>query len=182
MKAEITRGRQGVPIVLVDSIFIADCDLQTSDAETEGKVISYYLTLAREYELVFRIYRTPKGLRLICVSDFIKPKAPVSKMLLQDLGSDPRYNKSIGKIGTFIARLGGKAPRMGLPMPEKFNYFALLPKEQRAWDAAYDAVAPNYRACEFILQTSECEMPSEIANFIALHDERTKCFSDLPMA
>lgn len=182
MKAEIVRNIQGQPLVIVEGVFIADCDLPRTDAETEAKAVSYYLTMASDYELDFRIYRTPQGLRVICVSDFIKPKAPVAKRLLEDLGSDPRYNKSVIEMGKFSARLGGKAHRMGISVPPKFHYYALLPKEQRAWDAAYDAVAPNYRACEFILQTSECEMPSEIANFIALHDERTKCFSDLPMA
>lgn len=182
MKAEITRDSKGKPIVLVESIFIADCDLPRADAETEAFAISFYTTLALDYELVFRVYRTIQGLRLICVSDFIKPEAPVAKRILEDLHSDPQYNKSVIQIGKFSARLGGKPHRMGIPTPRDFHYYGLLPKERRAWDAAYDAVAPNYRACEFILQTSECEMPSEIANFIALHDERTKCFSDLPMA
>jgi hypothetical protein len=182
VKANILRDNNGVPIVMVESVLIADCDLPRVDAETESRAISYYLTLAQDYELVFRIYRTPQGLRVICVSDFIKPKAPVAKRILEDLGSDPRYDKSAINIGSFVARLGGKAARMGLQVPPKFGYYALLPKEQRAWDAVYNAAAANYRACEFILQTSECEMPSEIANFIALHDERTKCFSDLPMA
>lgn len=182
MKAHITRTIGGQMAVLVENILIADCDLPAPSAEAESYALSYYLTLSGDYSLVFRAYRTVMGLRVICVSDLIKPKAPVAKRLLEDLGSDPRYNKTVCEIGSFAARLTGKAPRMGLTVPDKFHYYALLPKEQREWDAVYDDVAQNYRACEFILQTSECEMPSEIANFIALHDERTRCFSDLPMA
>lgn len=177
--AEITRNSAAQPTVLIDNILIADCDV---DFLARGSVIEKIQALADSYELVFRIYGTPMGLRVICVSDFIRPVAPIAIRLLKELGSDPRYNDAVVKIGKFSARLGGKARRMGIPLPEKFHYYDLLPKEQRAWDAIYDAAAVNYRACEFLLQTSECEMSSQIANFIALHDERTKCFSDLPMA
>jgi hypothetical protein len=168
--------------VEVDCILIGDCDAKALSGQNETSALAYFLTLADDYELTLRIYRTFAGLRVICVSDHFRPSAPVSQRVLGDFRSDYRYNEMVERIGEFGARLGGKPERMGLSMPKKFDYYALLPKERREWDASYDAVAANYRACEFILQTSECEMPSEIANFIALHDERTKCFSDLPLA
>ena len=180
--AQIVRSKVLYPVALVDCILISDTDLTQKTAQAEADVLSHLCTMANDYEMTFRAYRTPQGLRLICVSDLLRPAAEVSARILADLGCDSKYIEGIKAYGKFGARLGGKAQRMGITLPADFNYFALLPKEQREWDAVYDAVAPNYRACEFILQTSECEMPSEIANFIALHDERTKCFSDLPMA
>jgi hypothetical protein len=156
--------------------------LSEAVADREAEEVGQILTLADDYSLVFRVYRTPQGLRAICVSDKVRPKAAVSKRLLEDINTDWRYVKSAQDIESFSARIGGKPARMGMEVPDKFNYFALLPKEQREWDARYNAVAQKYKACEFILQTTECKMPSEIANFIALHDERTKCFADLPMA
>ena len=181
-EAFITMGKQGFPLVLVDCALIADIDLSKVGADHEAEAVGHILTLADDYGLVFRIYRTPQGLRAICVSDKLRPSAPVSKRLLEDINSDWRYVRSARDIKFFSARLGGKPARMGIVVPANFNYFALLPKEQREWDARYNAVSENYKSCEFILQTSECEMPSEIANFIALHDERTKCFANLPMA
>jgi hypothetical protein len=180
--AEILRNRKGYMMVLTNCVLISDVDLVSCDANSEASVIEDLLTLADDYELAFRVYRTCQGLRVICVSNLIRPCAPVARRLLVDTCCDSRFIESTVAIGKFGARLGGKAHRLGLVVPKDFNYYALLPKEQREWDAHYDAVAQNYKACEFILQTSECEMPSEIANFIALHDERTKCFTDLPLA
>ena len=181
--AEVTRNSMGSPVVLVNCVLIGDCDLKEPSAESEAEVISQFLTLSQDYELAFRIYRTNAGLRAICVSDPLRPSAPLASRLLEDIGSDPRYNRSIASTGMFSARLGPKPQRIGMEVPEKFNFYALLPRDQKEWTTQYDELAVNYKSCEFVLQTgASVEMPSQILNFINLHDGRSRCFEDLPLA
>jgi hypothetical protein len=178
MVAKITKSEAGFDNIFVDGILIADCDLdkKTNEEEKLGEIIG----MADEYDLCFRIYRTFAGLRPICVSDFFKSMSPISSKILDDLGSDYRYKNTVKKFKTFSCRISPKPNRIGIVLDGGF--YSMLPRDQRAWTEKYNTACAGFKACDFILQTSECDIPSQIQNFVALHDEKSGCTLDLPLA
>jgi hypothetical protein len=177
--AKVHRSTDGFPIISVSCTLISDCDFLR---KPEPELISQVQAISVEHELAFRIYRTNLGLRVICVSDIFRASSPASSRLLRMLGCDERYLQRASRYNEFSARIGGKPTRMGIPALEGFNFHGLLPKERREWEAVYDEKSRHFKACEFVAQTRDCDTPSPIVNFIKLHDERSKCYSDLPMA
>lgn len=177
--AKIHRSTAGFPVISVGCTLIADCDLL---GKAENDLLAQFQAVSVANRLAFRIYRTNLGFRAICVSDIFRASSPASSRLLRMLGCDERYLRMAARHNEFSSRIGGKPERMGIPVPEGFNYHNLLPREREAWEAVYNEKSEHFRACEFVLQTLPCDIPSPIANFIKLHDERTKCFSALPVA
>lgn len=178
MFAEILRTDGGFESILVDGILTGDCDIsEPSDIDDKiGEIIG----IAKEYELSFRIYRTFAGLRPICVSHILRPLAPIAQRILADIGSDPKYINAMVQNKTFSCRSTPKPERVGMDGGIKF--YSMLPKEQEEWVQKYNDLIKGFKTCDFVLQTSECEIPSQIQNFIRLHDEKTGCHLNLPMA
>jgi hypothetical protein len=174
--AEIARANAGYECIIVDGILTGDCDIAAADCERRISAIS---KMADDWGLAFRIYRTRAGLRPICVSHLFRPLAPITEKILTKMGTDPLYLVAVKKQLSFICRTTPKPERVGIERP---SYYSMLPREQEAWVSRYEAARQGYKTCSFLSQTSECEMPSQIANFIKLHDERTGCELDLPLA
>jgi len=180
LTAELTRSTAGYKVLLVDGILMADIDFKFEKNESDklGEIIS----IAKEYNLSFRVYRTFNGLRPICVSNFFRAAAGASQRVMMDLGCDGDYIQMCVSSNIFSCRISPKPSRIGIARPFNFNFYDLLPHEQEQWIADYDKKSSGYKACEFILQTSECEMPSQIQNFIKLHDDKSGCELDLPIS
>jgi len=174
--AEIARTNEGYEDILYDGILTADCDLENQNYDEKlGHIISYSI----ENEISFRIYRTFAGFRLICVNYFFRPLTEITHRILKDIDCDPRYSFSIFETRKFSCRITPKPSRIGM---EKPNFYSFFPKQQNKWIEEYNLLSLNYKTCDFILQTFECEIAPQIQNFIKLHDEKSGCSLDLPLA
>lgn len=179
LTAELTRTLAGYKVLLIDGILVADIDFGTNTNESDklGEIIG----VAQEHRLSFRIYKTFNGLRPICVSHFFRAAAGSSQRVMLDLGCDKRYIEMSHNKQIFACRTSPKPSRIGINV-SNFNFYNLLPYEQETWILNYENKSKEYKTCDFILQTSECEIPKQIQNFIKLHDEKTECELDLPLA
>lgn len=178
--AELNRSTNGYEIITLDWILISDIDL--TEFKNEEEKLGEIIGISKQHRINFRVYRTTNGLRAICVSDFFRAVAPVSKRVLMDIGCDPFYTNMSQRLGEFSCRVSPKPFRVGISVPPKFNFYKLLPYEQKQWIEEYNKKIEGFKACEFVLQTSECEVPQQIQNFIKLHDEKTKCNYNFPIA
>jgi len=180
LTAELTRSTAGYNVLLVEGILIADIDFKFEKNEPDklGEIIA----IAKEHQLSFRIYRTFNGLRPICVSHFFRAAAGASQRIMSDLCCDEDYIQMCVKGNIFSCRVTPKPSRIGVVRPFNFNFYDMLPYEQNNWIEDYNNKSGGHKACEFILQTSECEIPKQIQNFIKLHDEKSGCGLDLPLA
>lgn len=175
------RSTAGFEILALDWILIADIDFvdaSISEDEKLGEIIG----ISKQHYIDFRVYRTSGGLRAICISDFFRAAAPVSRRVLMDLGCDFQYINMAERLKEFACRISPKPFRLGIEVAPKFNFYQLLPYEQKQWIEEYEKRKNGFKTCDFILQTSECQIPEKIQNFIKLHDEKTKCELDLPLA
>lgn len=181
LRAELTRSGAGFEVILIDGILMADIDLykQTKDQE---EILGDIIGIAEQHKLSFRVYRTYGGLRPICISDFFKIAAGVSSRVMRDLNCDMDYLAVSRRISTFGCRISPKPFRVGMNMTQDFDFYNMLPYEKKEWLEEYNEKSKGYKTCEFLLQTSDCEIPQSIQNFIKVHEEKTKCGMDLPFA
>jgi len=174
-----TRATSGYRVLWSKTILMIDCDDVDWTIKTQDIISS-----AKEWGLVFRIYKTSRGIRAICINEKFRPSMPISDKILFDLGCCEIYKRLVLKQKTYAIRISAKPHKIGLTKDGDFgwNFYAMLPKDQRSWAEEYENKAKNYKVCEFICQTEDFEPEQDVKDFINLHDKECRISEDLPMA
>lgn len=214
--AVITRNRHGVLVLNTESLFIADIDLPESGPTKQGKSLMSRLFgkapepvptddphhpalqpvhsfMTANPQVGVRIYRTHSGFRVILTGLSGQSGAGVaagseqSRMLLEQLRSDPLYVELSMAHRSYRARLGPKpwrcgmhaAPRPRVPhdQPVDSAAFACDPR----WIARYDQNAAGFATCRLIESVGPQAPPHE-QRVVEVHDRMTQVGSNLPLA
>ena len=121
-----------------------------------------------------RVYRTPKGLRVIVTHCVLAPDAAEVQALFAALQVDPLYARLCRQQQCFRARVTAKPWRIGLngPSPQVRRWPSAerhLPQRQ-AWCQHYDRLAADYAACQFVGQLGAQQPDAAVQSFIDWHD------------
>lgn len=198
----ITRNRLGCEVLNVESVGFADIDYdaprpslfkslfggrkkrEAHRADWENQTLDSLRNWQQgNPSWSFRAYRTAGGLRLLATSKIIPAGSPESESWLQSVGSDPLYIKLCRTHKSFRARLSPKPWRCGC---DRFDVLFPFETEQAAakaadWIVGYQQKSCNFAVCQFLVAIGSATLP-ELKSAIALHDDRTRATSSLPLA
>jgi hypothetical protein len=205
----VTRNRYGAEVLNTDRVLIADVDLpelgrrpvwgmlrrlfwrgpaEDAPLAEPPSVVERLATLetwARANPgLGVIVYRTASGLRVFVTGVDDPTSSALGQRILTELGADPIYRELCRVHGTFRARLTPKpwrlpnmmAPRGSWPYPDE-----AAERRFQAWLATYDTAARRYAVCRRLATYGPGPSTVE-AQIIALHDDRTRILSHLPLA
>ncbi|XZG69517.1 hypothetical protein ACTSKR_12775 [Chitinibacteraceae bacterium HSL-7] len=135
-----------------------------------------------------RVYRSPSGLRLLATHrPFSTDEADVASFF-EAVGTDPLYAQLCHNQRCFRARLTGKPWRMGLhENPRKSLGIWPVPFAQEArrreWIGRYEAMVPNFAACQYIETLGVARAHPDISAVVELHDRLCRAReSNVPLA
>ncbi len=130
-------------------------------------------------DLIFRVYRTAAGYRVMLLNRLLDPGDSLTQMLFDDLGCDPLYRKLCGSQECFRARLTPKPWRCGLAAPaSKFPRSSQWSQESfAAWLKRYETTIPGYAVCHWAGDVGGGyqihDLPSETQLLLSIHDAFT---------
>ncbi|MBV9772773.1 MAG: hypothetical protein JO040_02425 [Gemmatimonadetes bacterium] len=131
-----------------------------------------------------RVYRTHSGLRYLVTHALFTPTDAAAQEAMTALGADPQYVRLCRAQKSFRARLTPKPWRVGVENPPvRFPFES--PGDERAmreWEARYDRASQGYASCRLLEELGGGGEHPEVAPLRALHDERTRAGSSLPLA
>ncbi len=126
------------------------------------------LALPENADLGFRLYRTAAGFRLAVEGRHLEPDGPRARQLMAFFNADRLYERLCVSQKCYRARLTPKPGRIRMGRYQN----------EAAWIEEYDRRRRDYAVCRFI-----CAKGRRLdGSAISLHDERTLCESDLPLA
>lgn len=123
----------------------------------------------------FRVYRTPRGLRLLATQGPQEPETDSTRRILEELGCDPLFIRLCRVQESFRARLDPKPFRVGIhekppgfprESPEEAHRF-------EAWLQAYRHACEGCAACAFLAHLGDTRIHPDLAPVVRLHDEAT---------
>lgn len=123
----------------------------------------------------FRVYRTPRGLRLLATQGPQEPETDSTRRILEELGCDPLFIRLCRVQESFRARLDPKPFRVGIhekppgfprESPEEAHRF-------EAWLQAYRHACEGRAACAFLAHLGDTRIHPDLAPVVRLHDEAT---------
>jgi hypothetical protein len=131
-----------------------------------------------------RVYRTAAGYRYLLTHELLDPASAECARTFEELGADPLYRQLCRAQNSFRARLTPKPWRCGAG---SFRVAFPRPDEREAGrvDAllrSYEKKANRYATCAFVAALGSDRVAPEIAPIVALHDQRTRAASGLPLA
>jgi len=131
-----------------------------------------------------RVYRTYAGLRYLVTHAPFSPTDAETQQVLAAVGADPQYIRLCQVQKSFRARLTPKPWRIGMENPPESFSFADAGAERRTreWEARYDRAGAGHATCRFVEEIGTGAEHPDIAPIRALHDERTRATSGLPLA
>ena len=140
----------------------------------EKQAISRIRQVSEEHpELNMRVYRTPRGMRVLVMNRIYSPTSTEALALLEKLDTDRLYTLMCKNQNCFRARVSPKPWRMGMVRlrtgiwPIKLERMA----EHRAWVEQYHQQAAGYSSCRYLFQLGSSEV-HEKAEFVRqLHDD-----------
>lgn len=142
-------------------------------------------------DLLFYLYQTPQGFRLIAVNENYLVKHKIVQACFQQLPIDPIYQKLCQQQQGFRARVTAKPWRM---QQHKMNtipyiYFwktdmesQLALSQRQKWLTDYHQASQHYSACHFIQTIGQGKISPKIVPFIQLHDQLCQAQHKLPLA
>ncbi len=145
-------------------------------------------TLARRHPGArLRLYRTPRGLRVMAVHRTFDPTSEEVAAWFQHLGVDRIYARMSRHQHCFRARLTAKPWRIGLPrhMPPRPGTWPVNPErmpDRRNWVLNYEAVAVNFAACAFVGELGDGPVDPKAAAVRDLHDQLSQALSGRTLA
>lgn len=194
--AAVTRNGYGCEVLNTERAMFIDIDLVEPKApgfvarllgralpdvqsEALSKIESW---LARNPDWGFRAYRTKSGLRLLATHAPVPPAD--GERVMVALGADPLYLRLCRAQQSYRARLTPKPWRCGFRAPGTEWPFANPGEEStfRKWQEEYARKQRAYAACRFLRAMGNAAVAPEIRPLVALHDERTRSSSQLPLA
>ncbi len=143
-------------------------------------------TASKHPDWGLRIYRTPKGLRIIVTHATWDYQAPEVQILFKELGVDPLYAMLCERQQCFRARASAKPWRMGMSGLSSTERRWPLPPEhlqaRRQWTLEYERKATQFAACQFLEQLGNPVLCVQAQSFVQWHDTACKAQSSLPLA
>lgn len=144
--------------------------------------------LSKNPSWALRLYRTPRGLRLLVTHQLFDATAPQVQQFFSAVGADPVYVRMCINQRCFRARLTGKPWRMDMatrmtPRPGVWPVQAEHMAMRRQWVAAYEQKAAQFAACRFVEAMGSGAVHIDMGSVIELHDTTSRAMrTQLPMA
>jgi len=194
-EAVVTRNRYGAPVLNASSLAMIDVDLPD---EAPSRGFAFWRTPVdpaletidnlREWQrknprVALRVYRTPKGFRLLRIDAEVAADSAEAQRLLSELGNDALYAALCRRQACFRGRLGPKPWRAQLPLPP-----ARFPREGddarkfSEWLAVYERVAAGFAACRYLETLGEDAIAGTLRRLVSAHDELSGALTDRPLA
>ena len=133
----------------------------------------------------WRVYRTPRGARVLAMHALFDPKSPATQALMRQLHADPVYATMCVVQGSFRARVSPKPWR--IPGLERMRGPvwpvqgpALL--RRSAWVAQYNARKDGFASCQFVEQLGQAAAQPAARDVQQWHDEQCQALSGKPLA
>lgn len=131
--------------------------------------------IAKHPELNIRVYKTPKGLRLLVMNDTYDPKSDHAVGLLDAFDSDIFYIHMCKNQNCFRARLSPKPWRIGVdrirPRPGIWPVKEERLEERKRWVEHYEKESTNYSACHFLMKLGSDTVSPKAEAVRELHDK-----------
>ena len=193
--AVISRNRYGAPVLNARALAIVDIDLP-EEAPSRGlafwkkppdpaeealaKVRAWHKSNPRAS---LRVYRTPKGFRVLRTDEEIDAASPEAERLLGELGNDKLYAALCKRQQCFRARLGPKPWRAELPLPPgSFPREGKLLSRFEAWLTLYEVASAGVAACRYVETLGADSIAGTLRRLVSVHDEMSGALSDRPLA
>jgi len=134
-----------------------------------------------------RLYRTPKGFRVLVMHRTFSPDEPAVTEFFQALGTDGVYMQMCKNQHCFRARLTAKPWRAGMsahmkPHPGIWPVRAESLPKREAWVREYESVARQFASCQFLETLGSSTVDPQARAVQELHDKESRATSDLPLA
>ena len=134
-----------------------------------------------------RVYRTPKGLRVLVTHRTFLPSEQEVAHLFAALKADPLYRKMCEKQQCFRARVSAKPWRAGIqdhmkPHPGTWPVNPERMAGRSAWIERYEEAARKYAACRFLEQCGTGKEHPDVAPVRAWHDQACRATECFPLA
>ncbi|MRT37377.1 hypothetical protein GJV03_09405 [Acinetobacter sp. RIT698] len=131
-----------------------------------------------------RIYRTPKGYRVLVMHQVFDPRGEEAQLLFNALQADPNYVRMCKNQNCFRARVSPKPWRIGV---EALRSGVWPVKENRVldreiWITEYQARAKKYASCKFIEQLGSQIMHPKAKRVQSTHDQYCNANINLDIA
>jgi hypothetical protein len=131
-----------------------------------------------------RVYRRANGFRYLLTWPSLDAASDEAQSAMEALGADPLARRRSAVERCYRTRLTPKPSRcgvgpLGVPYPRQG---ADAQARHESWLAAYDAKCGRFGTCAYLGTRGKAELDSGLAPIVALHDERTRANSDLPLA
>lgn len=179
----VTRNRYGAEVLNSEETCFIDIDHVRrtfgetwrslfGGARTPGDVLiarmESLLSQSENADLGFRLYRTAAGFRLAVEGRHLEPESPRARKLMDFFNADRIYERLCVSQKCYRARLTPKPSRIRMGRYQ----------DEASWVEEYDRRRRGYAVCRFI-----CAKGRRLdGSAISLHDGRTLCESDLPLA
>ena len=192
--AVVTRNRYGAPVLNARALAMIDIDLP--EGGTRGlafwkkppEPVDEALAKLREWQkknarASLRVYRTPKGLRVLRTDEEVPAGTPEAERLLAELGNDRLYAALCKRQQCFRARLGPKPWRAGMRLPPgAFPREGNLASRFETWLLEYELASAAHAACRYLETLGEDHIAGTLRRLVAAHDEMSGALSDRPLA
>lgn len=179
----VTRNRYGAEVLNSEETCFIDIDhVRRTFGETwrsffGGARTSVDILIARMESLLsqsenadlgFRLYRTAAGFRLAVEGRHLEPEGPRARKLMDFFNADRIYERLCVSQKCYRARLTPKPSRIRMGRYQ----------DEASWVEEYDRRRRGHAVCQFV-----CARGRRLdGSAIFLHDDRTLCESDLPLA
>ncbi len=130
-------------------------------------------------DLIFRVYRTAAGYRIMLLNRLLEPHDTLTQMLFDDLGCDPLYRKFCGSQECYRARLTPKPWRCGMIAPSSKHPRGSSWSQQsfQLWLNRYEATIRDLAVCRWIGDIGGNydvhDLPNETQLLLSIHDAFT---------
>ena len=193
-EAVVTRNRYGAPVLNARSLAMIDIDLP----EAAERGLAFWKKPAdpadealaklrdwhrRNPRASLRVYRTPKGLRVLRTDEEVPADSADAQKLLAELGNDKLYAALCKRQQCFRARLGPKPWRAEMTLPPgQFPREGELAARFDAWLLEYELAQATHAACRYQESIGEENIAGTLRRLVAAHDEMSGALSDRPLA
>jgi hypothetical protein len=193
-EAVVTRNRYGAPVLNARALAMIDIDLPEEGArglafwKKPADPIDVEMAKLRAWHkqhprASLRVYRTPKGLRVLRTDSEVPAESAEAEQLLAELCNDRLYTSLCKRQQCFRARLGPKPWRAQVSLPP-----GLFPREGAAqaafvsWLVEYELAAASHAACRFLERIGEDNIAGTLRRLVSAHDEMSGALTDRPLA
>lgn len=126
-----------------------------------------------------RVYRTPRGLRLLATHRPFEPREAEVEAFFRSVAVDPVYARMCLHQNCFRARLTAKPWRIGVtshlrPRPGVWPVAPERLAMRNSWVAAYESRARQFASCRFVESMGSGVVHPRIRPVIELHDRESR--------